>query len=104
MGVGAGVGAQVPAAFSWTPHDVDSHEVPPTANSRSRSPSTHQPRSWSKAEANQNIWLMSVTLWTAQPPMSWSKASACLNMACMLVTPEVSHAPMFSLKEAAATL
>ncbi len=26
--VGAGVGEQVPAAFCWTPHDVDSHGVP----------------------------------------------------------------------------
>ena len=30
--VGVGVGAQVPAAFRWTPHDVDAHWVPENAS------------------------------------------------------------------------
>ena len=47
--VGAGVGAQVPAAFCWTPHDVDSHPLEENAEVRSTPLSTHQPRSWSKA-------------------------------------------------------
>ncbi len=47
-GVGAGVGAQVP----WmTPHEVDSHPLEENAPFRLTSSSTHQPRSWSKAEA-----------------------------------------------------
>ena len=46
---------------------------------RSTSSSTHQPRSWSKAEAKKNI-------------------------PTIVVTPEVSHALMSSLKDAAAVL
>ena len=34
-----------------TPHDVDAHGALTNAFSRSTSSSTHQPRSWSKAEA-----------------------------------------------------
>ena len=43
------------AAAQLTPHDVDAHWVPSKASSRSTSPPTHQPRSWSKAEAELNI-------------------------------------------------
>ena len=70
----------------------------------STSSSTHQPRSWSKAEAYRNIWFILVTLWTAQPPMSWLNDEAYQNMDSMVVTLEVSHAPMSSLKDAAAVL
>ena len=121
-GVGAIVGADgaQPPTTCTTPHDVDAHGVPPN---RSTSSATHQPRSWSKAEAPPNIsymlvtlrtsqplmsWLKAeappnmtsifVTLWTAQPPMSWLKAEAPLNMWLISVTPEVSHAPMSWLK------
>ena len=48
--VGAGDGAQAPSACV-TPHDVDSHGVPSNASDRLTSLSTHQPRSWSKADA-----------------------------------------------------
>ena len=81
-----------------TPHDVDSHRVPSNASSRSTPSATHQPRSWSKADAPANIISMSVTLWTAQSPMSWSKAEAPANISFMSVTPEVSQAPMSWLK------
>ena len=53
---------------------------------RSTSSSTHQPRSWSKAEASSNIQLISVTLWTAQSPMSWLKAKAPSNIELISVT------------------
>ena len=53
-----------------TPHDVDSHGVlsnaPPAKPSISTSSSKHQPRSWSKAEAEMNMDAILVTLSTAQ--------------------------------------
>ena len=49
--VGAAVGAQVLAPPGTTPHDVDAHGVPSNMLAWSTSSSTHQPRSWSKAEA-----------------------------------------------------
>ena len=92
---GRGVGAQVPAAFSWTPHDVDAHCVPENSFP-SNSTSRHQPRSWLKAEAPLNMFSMPdlPTLSTAQPLMSWSKAEALWNVISIDVTPEVSHALM----------
>ena len=48
--------------------------------------STHQPRSWSKAEAPENIELISVTLSTTQSPMSWLNDEAPLNMENMFTT------------------
>ena len=48
--VGAGDGAQAPSACV-TPHDVEEHWVPLNALLRLTSSSTHQSRSWSKAEA-----------------------------------------------------
>jgi len=48
--VGAGEGAQAPSTCV-TQHDVDSHGVPSNASLRLTSSSTHQPRSWLKAEA-----------------------------------------------------
>ena len=81
MGVGAGVGAGVGVSVGagvppggvqppWTtPHAVEAHGVLENASPRSTPSSTHQPRSWSKAEALENI-------------------------PYIVVTPEVSHAPM----------
>ena len=40
-----------PSATRSTPQDVDSHGLPLNAKSRFTSSATHQPRSWSKAEA-----------------------------------------------------
>ena len=102
---GRGVGAQVPAAFCWTPHDVDAHCVPENSFP-SNSTSRHQPRSWLKAEAPLNMFSMPhfPTLSIAQPLMSWLKAEASMNIFSIVVTPEVSHAPMSSLKNAAAEL
>ena len=48
MGEGAYVG-QLP--WIWTPHEVDAHGVPENASPRFTSSSTHQLRSWLKAEA-----------------------------------------------------
>ena len=62
-----------------TPHDVDQHGVYQNALSRLTPSSTHQPRSWLKAEAPENI-------------------------SSIVVAPEVSHAPMSSLKDDAAVL
>jgi hypothetical protein len=54
---------QIPCTM---PHDVDAHGLLSNALSRLKSSSTHQPRSWSKAEALSNIRCMlpygSVTL------------------------------------------
>ena len=44
------------------------------------SSSKHQPRSWSKAEAEKNIPEMSVTLSSLQSLRSWSKAVAYMNI------------------------
>ena len=74
--VGAGVGVTVGAVdggqVPWmTPHDVDAHGVPSKAGVETpscdravseTSSSTHQPRSWSKAEAPLNIAPILVTL------------------------------------------
>ena len=50
-GLGAGNGADVgQLSICTTPHDVGAHWVSENASSRSTSSSTHQPRSWSKAE------------------------------------------------------
>ena len=80
-GVGAGVGQ---LSICTTPHDVDAHGVPenaccmvwPSPQGSKTSSSTHQPRSWSKAEAPSNKNCISLTLSTAQPLMSWLKAEA----------------------------
>ena len=84
--VGAAVGAQVLAPPGTTPHDVDSHGVSLNMSSWFTSSSTHQPRSWLKAEAPSNIWPMDVTLWIAQAPRFWLKAGALLNIFSMSVT------------------
>ena len=76
-GVGPGVGAQ--ASPCRTPHDVDSHPLEKNALLRLTPSSTHQPRSWSKAEALRNMYRI-------------------------VVTPEVSHAPTSSLKDSASGL
>ena len=53
--VGAGVGNGQSTPWSTTPHDVDAHGVPENASSRFTSLPMHQPRSWSKAEAEGNM-------------------------------------------------
>ena len=63
-----------------TPHDVDAHGVPENASSRFTSLSTHQPRSWSKAEAPKNIQCISLTFSTFQALMSWLNDEAEWNM------------------------
>ena len=77
-GVGRGVGAQ--ASPCTTPQDVDSHGVPVNASTSPMSSSTHQPRSWSKAEAPPNIQTIVVTPEVSHAPMSWLKAGASWNM------------------------
>ena len=91
--------------------------------------SLHQPRSWLKDEAFQNmcfisalfltgqplmswlndpaLWninLMFPTFWTAQSLMSWLNAEAPWNILFIVTTPETSHALMSSLKDANADL
>ena len=90
--------------FTMTPHDVEEHWLYKNALFRSTSSPTHQPRSWSKAEAPLNIELIVVTPEVSQSPMSWSKTEASWNILNIVVTPEVSHAPMSSLKDAAAVV
>ena len=80
------------------PHDVDSHGVLVNAPLRLTPSSTHQPRSWSKAEALLNIPAIDVTPDMSHVPMSWLKAEASLNILYIVVTPEVSHAVISSLK------
>ena len=87
-----------------TPHAVDAHMVFSKEWRRSTSSSTHQPRSWSKAEAPENIQLISVTLSTRQLPSGRLNDEALWNIKDMVLTPEVSHALMSSLKDAAAEL
>ena len=48
---GAGVGHLATSATCTTPHEVEAHGVSKNAEPRSTSSSTHQPMSWSKAEA-----------------------------------------------------
>ena len=60
--VGDGVGQLSRSSTCVTPHDVDAHAAPPNARSRSTPSSTHQLRSWSKAEALRNIQSILVTL------------------------------------------
>ena len=112
-----------------TPHDVDAHGVLEAKLPRPAPASLHQPRSWLKDEAFQNmcfisalfligqplrswlnfeaLWninLMLPTRWTAQCPMSRLNAEAPRNILFIVTTPETSHAPMSSLKEIAAEL
>jgi len=101
-GVGRGVGAGGEFLLCTTPHDVDAHKVLANALSRLTPSSTHQPRSWSKAEAPSNISIMFVTLSTAQPPMSWLKAEAPANKYDMSVTPPVAHLEMWPYAASAA--
>jgi hypothetical protein len=98
--VGAGVGAQPPATCV-TPHDVEEHPLWVNALPMFTSSSTHQPRSWSKAEAWANMELIAVTLSTCQLPSGWLNDEAFQNIERIVVAPEVSHAVMSSLKDAA---
>ena len=75
------------SSFSETPHDVASHGVFKNASSMS------YPQSWGSKTSS-----------STHQPRSWSKAEAPLNMKLMYVTPETSHALMSSLKDAAPEL
>ena len=87
-------GSHMPiASFCPTPHAFESHEVSEKAQFMFTS-STHQPRSWSKAEANLNIPSMVVTLWTAQLPMYWLNDEAFSNMFRISVTASVLQPPI----------
>ena len=82
------------------PHDVAAHRVSRNALTRSTPSLTHQPRSWSKAEAPLNISCILVTLSTRQLLSGWLNAEASSNIESMSVTPEVSHALMSWLNAA----
>ena len=91
--VGADVGAHPPTTC-LTPHEVDSHGVLENASSRSTSLSTHQPRSWSKAEASLNMSFISVIWSTCQPPSGRLKDEAYLNMSLISSTLLTDQLPM----------
>ena len=54
----------------------------------------HEEMLWLNAEADQNIYLISVTFSVFQPPMSWLNAEAELNIALIKVTCAVFQSPM----------
>ena len=112
-------------------HDVDAHGVPANAISTATDSSTHQPRSWSKAEAwprtSSRIACDAVEapgaevlikgrslvehrlhrLHGSDLPAAYiliKRRGATKTISFIVVTPEVTHAPMSSLKEAAAVL
>ena len=78
------------------------HLVSTNASARFTSSSTHQPRSWSKAEAPSNIKFMSVTPEVSHALMSSLKDDGSLNKYDMSVTPEVSHVEMWPYVASAA--
>ena len=86
------------SSFCKTPHDIDAHGVLENASYRLTSLSTHQPRSWSKAEASLKIVCILVTLSILQSLRSWSKAEAPLNICCMSVTLSTAQPLMSWLK------
>ena len=73
-------------SFCTTPHDVALHGLLMNALVRSTSSPTHQPRSWSKAEAPLKMCCMFVTPPTLQAPRSWLNDAAPWNMPLILVT------------------
>ena len=73
-------------SFCTTPHAVAAHALPAKALFVYTLVSTHQPRSWSKAEAPLKMFAMFVTPPTLQVPRSWSNDAASWNMFLILVT------------------
>ena len=78
---------QMPSSFgAETPHAVAAHALPAKALFVVTLVSTHQPRSWSKAEAPLKMSCMFVTPPTLQAPRSWSNDAAPWNMPLIFVT------------------
>ena len=74
---------------------ADSHLVSTNALFRFTPSSTHQPRSWSKAEAPLNIAYIVVTPEVSHAPMSSLKDHCDENKFAMSVTPDVSQVEMW---------
>ena len=115
--VGAGVGSDVGVSVGGdvllgqlamlstcsTPHDVDAHRVLRNALYRSTPFNTHQSlRSWLKAEASLNMFLMLPTPEVSHAPMSSLKDDFPRNNSPMFVTPPVFHAEMWPYVTSAA--
>ena len=108
LGVSVGGGVQLGQlarlSTCTTPHDVDSHRVLLNALYRS-TPFfiTHQSlRSWLKAEASLNMFLMLPTPEVSHAPMSSLKDDFPRNNSPMFVTPPVFHAEMWPYVTSAA--
>ena len=108
LGVSVGGGVQLGQlarlSTCTTPHDVDSHRVLLKALYRS-TPFfiTHQSlRSWLKAEAPLNMFLMLQTPEVSHAPMSSLKDDFPRNNSPMFVTPPVFHAEMWPYVTSAA--
>ena len=115
--VGAGVGTDVGVSVGGdvllgqlamlstrtTPHDVDAHRVLRNALCRSTPFNTHQSlRSWLKAEAPLNMFLMLPTPEVSHAPRSSLKDDFPRNNSPMFVTPPVFHAEMWPYVTSAA--
>ena len=115
--VGAGVGNDVGVSVGGdvllgqlarlstctTPHDVDAHRVLRNALCRSTPFNTHQSlRSWLKAEASLNMFLMLPTPEVSHAPMSSLKDDFPRNNSPMFVTSPVFHAEMWPYVTSAA--
>ena len=115
--VGAGVGTDVGVSVGGdvllgqlamlstcsTPHDVDAHRVYLNALYRSTPFNTHQSlRSWLKAEAPLNMFLMLQTPEVSHAPMSSLKDDFPRNNSPMFVTSPVFHAEMWPYVTSAA--
>ena len=115
--VGAGVGTDVGVSVGGdvllgqlamlstcsTPHDVDAHRVYLNALYRSTPFNTHQSlRSWLKAEASLNMFLMLPTPEVSHAPMSSLKDDLSRNNSPMSVTLPVFHAEMWPYVTSAA--
>ena len=86
-----------------TPHDVDAHRVLRNALYRSTPFNTHQSlRSWLKAEASLNMFLMLPTPEVSHAPRSSLKDDFPRNNSPMFVTPPVFHAEMWPYVTSAA--
>ena len=86
-----------------TPHDVDAHRVLRNALYRSTPFNTHQSlRSWLKAEAPLNMFLMLPTPEVSHAPMSSLKDDFPRNNSPMFVTSPVFHAEMWPYVTSAA--
>ena len=107
LGVSVGGGVQLGQlarlSTCTTPHDVDSHRVYLNALYRSTPFNTHQSlRSWLKAEASLNMFLMLPTPEVSHAPRSSLKDDFPRNNSPMFVTPPVFHAEMWPYVTSAA--